>query len=155
MDSFSKKGCTPGELKTLSLDNNIYSLNVPTGTGKTLTALSFSLKLRDKIKTELNFMTKIIYSLPFLSIIDQNFKVFEDVFKNVQGYTPTTDILLKHHHLSDIFYETNGNVEYDTSESLLLIEGWNSEIIVTTFIQFFHSLISNKNRSLRKFHNII
>jgi CRISPR-associated endonuclease/helicase Cas3 len=144
-----------GELKTLSLDNNIYSLNVPTGTGKTLTALSFSLKLRERIKTELNFMPKIIYSLPFLSIIDQNFKVFEDVFKNVQGYTPTTDILLKHHHLSDIFYETNGNVEYDTSESLLLIEGWNSEIIVTTFIQLFHSLISNKNRSLRKFHNII
>ncbi len=144
-----------GELKTLSLDNNIYSLNVPTGTGKTLTVLSFSLKLRDKIKNERNFMPKIIYSLPFLSIIDQNFEVFEDVFKKVQGYTPTTDILLKHHHLSDIFYETNENVDYDTSESLLLIEGWNSEIIVTTFIQFFHSLISNKNRSLRKFHNII
>jgi CRISPR-associated endonuclease/helicase Cas3 len=144
-----------GELKTLSLDNNIYSLNVPTGTGKTLTALSFSLKLRDRIKNERHFMPKIIYSLPFLSIIDQNFEVFEDVFKKVQGYTPTTDILLKHHHLSDIFYETNENVEYDTSKSLLLIEGWNSEIIVTTFIQLFHSLISNKNRSLRKFHNII
>ncbi|MFZ3384483.1 MAG: CRISPR-associated helicase Cas3', partial [Candidatus Methanoperedens sp.] len=144
-----------GELKTLSLDNNIYSLNVSTGTGKTLTVLSFSLKLRDKIKTERNFMPKIIYSLPFLSIIDQNFEVFEDVFKKVQGYTPTTDILLKHHHLSDIFYETNENVDYDTSESLLLIEGWYSEIIVTTFIQLFHSLISNKNRSLRKFHNII
>lgn len=100
-------------------------------------------------------MPKIIYSLPFLSIIDQNFEVFEDVFKKVQGYTPTTDILLKHHHLSDIFYETKENADYDTSESLLLIEGWNSEIIVTTFIQLFHSLISNKNRSLRKFHNII
>ncbi len=144
-----------GELKTLSLDKNIYSLNVPTGTGKTLTVLSFSLKLRDKIKNERNFMPKIIYSLPFLSIIDQNFKVFEEVFENVQGSTPTTDILLKHHHLSEIFYETKENVEYETPESLLLIEGWNSEIIVTTFIQFFHSLISNKNRSLRKFHNII
>ncbi len=143
------------ELKTLNLDNKIYSLNVPTGTGKTLTVFSFSLKLRDKIKNELHFMPKIIYSLPFLSIIDQNFKVFEEVFEKVQGNIPTTDILLKHHHLSEIFYETKENIDYDAPESLLLIEGWNSEIIVTTFIQFFHTLISNKNRSLRKFHNIV
>lgn len=43
---------------------------------------------------------------------------------------------------------------YDISNSKILIEGWNSEIIVTTFIQFFYSIISNKNKSLRKFHNI-
>ncbi|SNQ62608.1 CRISPR-associated helicase Cas3' [Candidatus Methanoperedens nitratireducens] len=144
-----------GELKTLNLNNNIYSLNVPTGTGKTLTVLSFSLKLREKIRKEINFTPKIIYSLPFLSIIDQNFKVFEEVFEKVQGKTPTTDILLKHHHLSDIFYETEEKSDYETPESLLLIEGWNAEIIVTTFIQLFHTLISNKNRSLRKCHNII
>lgn len=138
----------------LNLEQKIYSLNVPTGTGKTLTSLSFALKLRDKLKTEKGFTPKIIYSLPFMSIIDQNFDVFEDVFEKVSGESPTTDILLKHHHLADIFFETKDN-EFETTESLFLIEGWNSEIIVTTFVQFFHTLISNKNRALRKYHNIV
>ena len=138
----------------LNLEQKIYSLNVPTGTGKTLTSLSFALKLRDKLKTEKGFTPKIIYSLPFMSIIDQNFDVFEDVFEKVSGEPPTTDILLKHHHLADIFFETKDN-EFETTESLFLIEGWNSEIIVTTFVQFFHTLISNKNRALRKYHNIV
>lgn len=138
----------------LNLEQKIYSLNVPTGTGKTLTSLSFALKLRDKLKTEKGFTPKIIYSLPFMSIIDQNFDVFEDVFEKVSGKPPTTDILLKHHHLADIFFETKDN-EFETTESLFLIEGWNSEIIVTTFVQFFHTLISNKNRALRKYHNIV
>lgn len=138
----------------LNLEQKIYSLNVPTGTGKTLTSLSFALKLRDKLKTEKGFTPKIIYSLPFMSIIDQNFDVFEDVFEKVSGEPPTTDILLKHHHLADIFFETKDN-EFETTESLFLIEGWNSEIIVTTFVQFFHTLITNKNRALRKYHNIV
>lgn len=138
----------------LNLEQKIYSLNVPTGTGKTLTSLSFALKLRDKLKTEKGFTPKIIYSLPFMSIIDQNFDVFEGVFEKVSGEPPTTDILLKHHHLADIFFETKDN-EFETTESLFLIEGWNSEIIVTTFVQFFHTLISNKNRALRKYHNIV
>lgn len=138
----------------LNLEQRIYSLNVPTGTGKTLTSLSFALKLRGKLKNGKGFTPKIIYSLPFMSIIDQNFDVFEDVFEKVSGEPPTTDILLKHHHLADIFFETKDN-EFETTESLFLIEGWNSEIIVTTFVQFFHTLISNKNRALRKYHNIV
>ena len=140
----------------INLDNDkILSFNVPTGTGKTLTALSFALKLRERIEKEKNFRPRIIYSLPFLSIIDQNYDVFADVLNY-----PTTDILLKHHHLSDIAYTTENefettDLEENIDKSLLLIEGWNSEIIVTTFIQFFHSFISNRNRSIRKFHNMI
>ena len=135
-------------------ENRIFSLNVPTGTGKTLTSFSFALKLRKKIEEEYGFKPRIIYSLPFLSIIDQNYEVFEDVFKKVLRKIPQTDILLKHHHLSEIFYSSKEE-EFEIDESLFLIEGWNSEIIVTTFIQFFHTLISNKNRSIRKFHNIV
>lgn len=140
----------------LNLDNDkILSLNVPTGTGKTLTSLSFALKLRERLKNKREYCPKIIYSLPFLSIIDQNY----DVFNEVLDY-PTTNILLKHHHLSDITYTKenefeNIEIEEDIGKNLLLIEGWNSEIIVTTFIQFFHSFISNRNRILRKFHNMV
>jgi len=144
----------------IDLDKDkILSLNVPTGTGKTLTALSFALKLRTSIERKRGYKPRIIYSLPFLSIIDQNFAVFEDVFETVNKENPTSDILLKHHHLSDVVYTRKEdefeNVDKDIEKDLLLIEGWNSEIIVTTFIQFFYSLISNRNRAIRKFHNII
>lgn len=142
------------KVNSINLDEKIYSLNVPTGTGKTLTSFSFALRLRDRLKREKGFTPKIIYSLPFLSIIDQNFDVFEDVFIEVFGKKPTTNILLKHHHLSEVFYQTD-ETEFEPHESQFLIEGWNSEIIVTTFFQFFHTLISNRNRNLRKFHKII
>jgi len=152
-------------LNDLNLDKDrLLCLNVPTGTGKTLTSLSFALKLRKKIEQDRGYIARIIYSLPFLSIIDQNFVVFEDVFKlSSKGRVPSSDLLLKHHHLSELFYTTtnDGKEEFenvtqkDISKDILLIEGWNSEIIVTTFIQFFYSLISNRNKAIRKFHNIV
>lgn len=151
-------------LNDLNLDKDkIFSLNVPTGTGKTLTSLSFALKLRKKIEQDKGYKTRIIYSLPFLGIIDQNFSVFEDVFKySLKGKNLSSDLLLKHHHLSELSYTTNDEKEEfenvtqkDISKDILLIEGWNSEIIVTTFMQFFYSLISNRNRTIRKFHNIV
>ena len=135
-------------------EEKIFSLNVPTGSGKTLTAFSFALKLRERIEKEKGFTPRIIYSLPFLSIIEQNYDVIDEVLGH-----PASDVLLKHHHLSEIFYsssedEYNGN-EADIGKSILLIEGWNSEVIVTTFVQFFHSLITNRNRAARKIHNIV
>jgi CRISPR-associated endonuclease/helicase Cas3 len=141
--------------ETLNSDEKIYSINVPTGGGKTLAALGFALKLRNRIKKERGHYPKIIYSLPFTSIIDQNFTVFEDVYADFYGKKPSTDILLKHHHLSGIFYKTRDDDEYSTLDSRFLIEGWNSEIIVTTFVQLFHSLLSNRNRALIKYHNIV
>ena len=143
----------------LSLEKDkILSLNVPTGSGKTLASLSFALKLRNRIIDEKNYNPRIVYALPFLSIIDQNFDVFEDVFLSVNGEEPTSDILLKHHHLSDIIYNTREdefeNIDKDIGKDILLIEGWNSEIIITTFMQFFYSLITNRNKAIRKFHNI-
>lgn len=141
-------------IEKLNLNNKIYSISVPTGSGKTLTSLSFALKLKARLREEKRIKAKIIYSLPFLSIIDQNYDVFEDVFNTVETANPSEDVLLKHHHLADIFYRTQDDEEFEGLKSLFLIEGWNSEIIVTTFIQFFHTIISNKNRSLRKFHTI-
>jgi CRISPR-associated endonuclease/helicase Cas3 len=156
---------TINSLEKLNLEKDkILSLNVPTGTGKTLTSLSFALKLKAKIEQEKKYKPRIIYSLPYLSIIDQNFAIFEDVFKFfLEGKTPNSNLLLKHHHLSDVNYTTSniGKEEFenlspkDIGKDLLLIEGWNSEVIVTTFFQFFYSLISNRNKSIRKFHNIV
>ncbi len=136
-----------------NLDNRILSLNVPTGTGKTLASLSFALKLRDRLKKEKNFTPRIIYALPFLSIIDQNYAVFDDVVTQ-GGILKDSRLLLKHHHLADVSYKTEDNDEYKADESLLLLEGWNAEIIVTTFWQYFYTLFSNKNKLLRKFNKL-
>ncbi|WP_413827205.1 CRISPR-associated helicase Cas3' [Methanobrevibacter sp. UBA313] len=139
----------------LDLNKHIYSIDLPTGSGKTLAAFNFALKLKKRIQEEKNFNPRIIYSLPFLSIIDQNEKVIRDVL-HTDGIKDT-NALLKHNYLSDMKYttESNHNKELNLNNVRILIEGWNSEIIVTTFIQFFYSLISNKNRSLRKFHNMV
>jgi CRISPR-associated endonuclease/helicase Cas3 len=135
----------------------IFSINLPTGCGKTLTGLSFALKLRKKVERTLGFTPRIIYSLPFLSIIDQNAKIIEDVLRLDYSQIPS-NLLLVHHHLADIRYKEVRDGELNIEElnrSLLLIEGWHSEIVVTTFVQIFHSLITNRNRAARKFHNII
>lgn len=137
----------------------IFTITAPTGTGKTLTSLSAALKLRGLLKNELNLRCgpRIIYSLPFTSIIDQNFNVFVSVVEQIKDFKENrSQYLLKHHHLSEIFYKTEDiDKEKDVDESLALIESWDSEIIVTTFIQLFHALIGHKNRSLKKFHNIV
>lgn len=148
-------------IHTLDIKNErIFSINLPTGIGKTLTGLSFALTLREKVKDEFGFIPRIIYSLPFLSIIDQNSEVIEDMFRSTGGYRDIpSNLFLKHHHLADIEYKERLNNELylieNINKSLLLTEGWHSEIVITTFVQFFHSLITNRNRASRKFHNII
>ena len=141
--------------RKIDLGEKIYSINLPTGLGKTLISLSFALKLRAsvKIKTQGKSIPRIIYALPFLSIIEQNADIFESVIKTC-GITPYSNILLKHHHLSEVFYQKDKNEEFESDSAKIMIEGWNSEIIVTTFVQLFHTLISNRNKSLRKFHRL-
>jgi CRISPR-associated endonuclease/helicase Cas3 len=146
------------EILSQNIDTNqrIYSLNLPTGLGKTFASLAFALKLREEVGNR----HRIIYSLPFLSIIDQNSSEFEKVLK-ANEIEPKSNILLKHHHLSDIRYEHSKVTSESESDPVsgtdwarILVEGWNSEIIVTTFVQFFHTLVSHHNRSLRKFHRL-
>ncbi len=153
--------------------NKRFVIELPTGSGKTLISLSLALKMRDKIKNELKITPRIIYSLPFLSIIDQNGTVFAEVLGKISGLDwneifkmtdeyrkkkldkkVNSNLLLIHHHLADMFYKTEED-EFEISKSRILTEGWNSEVIITTFIQIFHSLITNNNNSVRKFHNLI
>ncbi len=138
----------------IDLTKKLYSINLPTGLGKTIISLAFGLKLRNQIRAETHgrFVPRIVYALPFLSIIEQNTEVFKDIL-NAGGVSPHNNILLKHHHLSEVFYR-NKDEEFESEMAKILIEGWNSEIIVTTFVQLFHTLISNKNKSLRKFHRL-
>ena len=150
INQLRQKAYTEVSNKEIDINQKIYTLTLPTGLGKTLISLKFALKIAQKVKKEKGQSLKIIYSLPFLSIIEQNFIVFENVLKH-NGINPDSSIILKHHHLTGFKYKGKEN-EFDYDTSRILIEGWNSKIITTTFIQFFYSLISNRNKMLRKFH---
>ncbi len=137
---------------TIKLEEKIFSINLPTGSGKTLIALKTALKLKERIMYEKCYNPRIIYVLPFTSIIEQNF----DVFKEVLG-VDESNVILKHHYLSERIYkwEKDGEIEnYSDAISEHLVESWDSEIVVSTFVQLLHSIFTNRNRKLKKFHNM-
>jgi len=137
-------------IDSLKMTDRILSINIPTGSGKTITSFNAALRLCEKFQHD-----HIIYCLPFTSVIDQNFNVFDEIRQSAK-LPDNSSILLKHHYLTDIFYtainEENVIKEYSINEALHLIEGWESKITVTTFVQLLYSLISYKNSSLRKFN---
>ncbi|MEF3244794.1 MAG: CRISPR-associated endonuclease Cas3'' [Caldisericaceae bacterium] len=142
------------KVEGLDLSKRIYTLTSPTGSGKTLTSFSFAIKLRNRIAKEFGYTPRIIYSLPFISIIQQNFKILQNVLSNIEDFKENaSNYIIEHHHLSKISYE-EGNEFKEVEEALLLLESWESEVIVTTFIQFLYTIIGFKNRFLKKFHNI-
>ncbi|MCS7231999.1 MAG: CRISPR-associated helicase Cas3' [Endomicrobia bacterium] len=128
-------------------NKRIFFLNLPTGSGKTLTALKFALSLRQHLGQQY----RIVYAVPFVSIIEQNALVFREVLRTNGIDDNLNHILLEHHHKMQYIYRDDSEV-YDPDKSELLIESWNSEIVITTFYQFFHSLFSGKNSELKKFH---
>jgi len=98
-------------------------------------------------------MPRVIYALPFVNVIDQNFEVARAVLERHAAYDLSpSSYLIKHHHLAPQAFHENENVTND--EALLLTESWESEIVVTTFVQLFESLVTNRNRRLKKLHNL-
>jgi CRISPR-associated endonuclease/helicase Cas3 len=136
----------------VSIDKRVYSITAPTGYGKTLSGLHFALKLRERL-TDQGSEPRIIYVAPFLSILDQNFEVIRNALNVEHGQS---NLLLIHHHLAELNYKQRDEVNesFSTLDSELLIEGWNSEIIVTTFIQFFYSILGIRANQKRRFHNL-
>lgn len=126
---------------------NLFTLTAPTGIGKTLTSVEFALKLKEKME-EKGQKVQIIYCLPFINIIEQVAGEFEKLFDN--------DIrVLKHHKYSDISKNDEEKEEkYSFEQSLMELECWQGDIIITTFVQFFHTIIGNKNKLLKKFHHL-
>lgn len=114
----------------------LFSLTVPTGGGKTLASLSFA--LRHALK---NDMRRVIYVIPFTSIIEQT----ADVFRRAVG----DEAVLEHH----CNFDPEDRVE-DDSRQKLLADNWDSPLIVTTGVQFYESLFSARTSRCRKLHNI-
>lgn len=146
-----------GKIATVSLEQHVFTLTAPTGTGKTLTSFSAALKLRERIENEKHkrYSPRIVYALPFTSVIDQNHREIEKVLQCLPDYKEQQNrYLIKHHHLADLRYLYNGQKELP-NRGLLRIESWEAEIIVTTFIQLFYSVVGYQNSFLKKFHNLV
>lgn len=125
-----------------------FSITSPTGTGKTLTGF-FAVK---KLQELLGGMHKIIYALPFTSIIDQNYRVIADLHTDFQDFKNHENLyLLKHHHLSNAEYKNEAE-DYRRDQAELLVENWDSGIVVTTFVQLLQTMIGQRNRMLKKYH---
>ncbi|MDA8235416.1 MAG: CRISPR-associated helicase Cas3' [Clostridia bacterium] len=131
-------------------DERIFSITAPTGTGKTYSGFFAALKIRELTGNR----RQIIYGLPFTSIIDQSHQVINDLLTTMSDYQENSSrYLMKHHHLSDVEYHCE-ETEFSTDHALLLMENWEAEIVVTTFIQLFETLAGYRNRMLKKFHNL-
>lgn len=128
------------------LENNIFTLTAPTGIGKTLTSLEFALRIREKLKDSNNKYPQIIYVLPFINIIEQAFNVYEEVI-------PNNSKILAHYQYSDLFSDKNNDTEKNYNQKLMTLETWQSDIVITSFVQFLKTLIGNKNSALKKFHH--
>jgi CRISPR-associated endonuclease/helicase Cas3 len=128
----------------------IMTITAPTGSGKTLLALSAALKIREKIFRDTGHRARIIYVLPYINIIEQTYDVFSNVL-GTGGTSPPIHVLLKHHHL---YYPQDDEDEGSLEEKLMLVESWESEIVVTTLVQFLETLIGTRNSMLKKFHKL-
>ena len=116
----------------------IFTLTVPTGGGKTLASLAFALE-----HALTHDMERIIYVVPFTSITEQISDVFRDVVKD--------DSVLEHHSA----FDSSKMSDVGLNKLKLAWEKWNYPIVVTTAVQFFESLFSNKPKKCRKLHNIV
>lgn len=118
-----------------------YSLFLPTGGGKTLSSMAWALETALKHEAK-----RIIYVIPYTSIITQTAGIFREIFGE--------ENVLEHH--SDIsFSGDEASQEAERYErTRLLAENWDAPIIVTTNVQFFESLFSHKVSRSRKVHSI-
>ncbi|WP_394807693.1 CRISPR-associated helicase Cas3' [Nitrosomonas sp.] len=116
-----------------ALDPGLFSLTVPTGGGKTLSGMAFALRHAVQHKKQ-----RIIYVIPYTSIIEQTAGIFREIFD---------DNVVEHH--------ANLDPNKEDARSRLATENWDAPIIVTTNVQFFESLFAARTSRCRKLHNIV
>ena len=124
-----------------ALPSGLFTLTVPTGGGKTYTSMAFALE-----HARQHGQRRIIYVIPFTSIIEQNAAAFRDAFGDLGEAA-----VLEHHST----FDDRKLQERDTRDKLRhATENWDAPVVVTTAVQFFESLFADRSSRCRKLHNI-
>ena len=131
---------------------DVFTLSAPTGSGKTLAMLAFALEhaLRHGLR-------RIVLVVPYLSIIEQTARVYREIFEKSFG----PHYILEHHSLARSSDVDDGKDEREKIENAernertrLLSENWDAPMVITTSVQFFESLFSNRPSACRKLHRL-
>lgn len=128
--------------KNAEADGEIYLMHMPTGSGKTLCSMKVALQ---RVLRENSGKKRIIYIIPYNSIIEQTAEVFEGLFG--------TDMEILRHQ-STFSYDDADMDEDERKTAKLACENWDAQVIITTAVQFFESIYSNRRSRLRKLHNM-
>lgn len=129
----------------------VFRLTVPTGGGKTRSAMAFA--LQHGIEHNLR---RIIVAVPFTTITQQTARVYRDIFEG--GYPEGEPIVLEHHSAAIEGVGKASGDDEDLAPSAvwqrLAAENWDAPIVVTTTVQLFESLFANRRSKTRKLHNL-
>jgi CRISPR-associated endonuclease/helicase Cas3 len=126
-------------LKACKKEKGIFTLTVPTGGGKTLASLRFALN-----HAERHELDRIVYVIPFTTIIDQNAEVVRGILEASQEEKGR--IVLEHH--------SNIGAEKQSWKEKLLAENWDSPVVFTTMVQFLEALFGGGTRGARRMHQL-
>lgn len=131
-------------LDAARLRHRLLSLTVPTGGGKTLASMAYALR---SAALRPDDVQRIIVVIPFLSIIEQNARVYAEALGE--------DAIVEHHsgdfsHCDDL----QEVLDEQSVRRVLATENWDAPIVVTTSVRFFESLFSNRSSDLRRVHNV-
>lgn len=137
-----------------ALPPGLFTLTVPTGGGKTLASLSFALE-----HALAHDLRRIVYVIPFTSIIEQTAAVFRDDVR--LGAVGLGGAVLEHHASFDWDKQppAGGNDSEEEGAAGLAklrrdAENWDAPVVVTTAVQFFESLFAHRTSKARKLHNL-
>jgi CRISPR-associated endonuclease/helicase Cas3 len=135
-------------LEKAALPPGFFSLTVPTGGGKTLASLSFA--LHHALKQNNHGFRRIIYTIPYTSIIEQNADIFRRVFDPL-SLSIGQEIVLEHH---SNFEAKETENDHQKPVWRMASENWDAPLIATTNVQFFESLYAHRTSRCRKLHHI-
>ena len=119
--------------------SGVYKLSIPTGGGKTFSSMRYALKLAIRERKE-----RIIYTAPFLSILEQNAYELRNVFGE-------SDYILEHH--SNVIFDENTDDE-TLKKYELLSDDWSSPMIMTTMVRFLDVLFGRGTTDIRRMHQL-